>query len=301
MQRPDLSPATTNLLVKVSMAVLFVSITAGVAHAQADFDEFVCFGDSLTDNGILAVINDKPSALYGADPMEALFLKGASPGDTLSRFATAGSPSSSLDNQIGFYEFLVGLGTQGEATLISLQSGANDLLDNVALLANNAPRASTAADAVIDTIANNLKDAFLRLRGSAAPGAEFIVWTLPDLSLTPRFFGTLTGTQIANLRGHIERVNRRIRRAESRARVAVLDLESLLAGIVSAPPTLRGVTLLPPPAFCDFHHLFADDIHPTAVSNALLANATADAAEMNFGGTIGRYLEDELADLAQIP
>jgi len=290
--------AATRLLVLAPLAVALLAVPT--AAQPADFGSFVTFGDSLTHNDILGIVNDKDQALYDADPMEALFVKGASAGDDLSNFARAGSTSNGLADQIDLYEFLVGIQNVEPATLVSLESGANDLLDNLPLLVNNAPGTNPNADAVITNIRANLVDAFRRMRQNV-PGVRFIVWTLPDLSQIPRFFGALTPQQIENLRGHIERINGKIRRASGRPSVAILDADTLLRELVAVPPVLRGQALVPPPAFCDFDHLFADDIHPTGVSNAILANAAVERINEKWIDDIPPYTEDELADLARIP
>lgn len=284
----------------LALAALVFAAGARTASAQADFSAFVTFGDSLTHNEILATINDKPTALYGADPMEAVFDKGAVGGDDLGRYAIAGSESGDIGGQIGFYEFLVNISAQDPATLVSIQGGANDMLNNFAILSSNAPGQSAQADAVMDAILDNLKDAFVRMRGNV-PGVRFIVWTIPDLTLTPRYVNQLTPTQIANVRAHLERINRKIRRGANRPKVVVLDTDALIAEVVVTPPVLRGQTLDVPPAMCEFDDLFADEIHPTAVSNAMIANETSMGINAKWGDTIPLYTEDELADLAQIP
>lgn len=299
MARSSILRVRRNVLT-LALAALVFAAGARTAAAQADFSAFVTFGDSLTHNEILASINDKPVALYGADPMEAVFDKGAVGGDDLGRYAIAGSESGDLSGQIGFYEFFVGISSQDPATLVSIEAGANDMLNNFALLSTNPPGQNAQADAVMDSILDNLKDAFLRMR-SNVPGVRFIVWTIPDLTLTPRYFGQVTQNQIDNIRAHLERVNRKIRRGANRPKVVVLDTDALIAQFVAAPPVLRGQPLDPPPAFCEFDDLFADDIHPTAVSNAILANETSLGINAKWGGTIPLYTEDELADLAQIP
>jgi len=287
-------------LTRIALVLPVLALAAGIASAQVDFGSFVNFGDSLTHNDILGTVYGTPQALYGADPMEAVFLKAQSPGDDLYRFAVAGSQSGDVLDQISWYSFLVGLGLQEQATLISLEAGANDILDNFALLAANAPGESAAADAVIDAIIDNLRDAFLQLRGSH-PGARFIVWTIPDITVTPRYLGLITEQEQANIRAHVFRVNRPIRRGVNRSRVSILDVETALLELIANPPVLRGQPLVPPPAHGDFDDIFADEIHPTGVTNALAANVEIAALNLKWNDTIPTYTEDELADIAQIP
>lgn len=286
--------------IAIAIAIGIAWLLPGGAFAQADFTDFVCFGDSLTHNDPLPALEGKPAALYSADPMEAVFDKGGAGGDILTRYAIAGSQSGDIADQIGFYEFFVGIGLQEDATLVSLEAGANDMLDSFALLATHAPGSSAAADAIITSILQNLKDAFIRMRQNV-PGVRFIVWTVPDLTLTPRYFGQLTQTQIDNVRAHLDRINRKIRRGENRPSIVVLDVDELLSSIIDDPPVLRGRPLVPPPAMGAFDNLFADEIHPTAVSNAMIANETVMRINAKWNDSIPLYAEDELADLAQIP
>jgi lysophospholipase L1-like esterase len=280
--------------------VLLVAFVSSVASAQANFDSFVTFGDSLTHNDVLGTVYGTPQALYGADPMEAVFLKAAFPGDDLYRFAVAGSLSDDVSGQIDLYEFLVAIGFQERATLISLEAGSNDVLDHFALLAASAPGQNPTADAVIDGIIANLRADFLRLRRSH-PGVLFLVWTLPDVTLAPRYFGLLTPTEEQNVRAHLFRVNRLIRKGNNKPRFVVLDAETALGEIIATPPILRGQPLVPPPAHGEFGDIFADEVHPTSVTNALAANETVLGINDKWGNAIPLYTEDELADLAQFP
>ena len=279
--------------------VLIFVLGASSAFAQANFASMVTFGDSLTHNDILGIVYGNPQDMYGKDAMEAVFSKGASGGDKLTNFAVAGSQSSQVALQIDLYDFFRLTGLQKKATLISLEIGGNDILSNTDLLAVSPPGLNLSADAVIDRLIENVRKDLLRLRRSHQ-SAQFIIWTVPDVTLTPRLYD-LTPWKISNLREHIERANRLIRNLRQYPFVVVLDLYRLMPVIIEDPPVLFGQQLVAPPNYGDYDHLFADEIHPTAVSNALLANIMIQIINLKWEDVIPFYTEEELADLAKIP
>ena len=273
---------------------------ASPALGQADFTNMVTFGDSLTHNDFLGWVYGNPQDMYGRDAMESVFNKGASRGDRLTNYAVAGSESSHVKIQIDLYVFFKLIGLQEEATLIGFEIGGNDILNNIDLLANAGPGEDPAADAVIGTLIANMRKDLLRLYYSH-PGAQFIVWTIPDVTLTPRLWYDLTEADVANVQAHIERVNISIRSLRQIPSFIVFDLYTLMPLVVHSPPSLFGNQLVSPPDYGDYDHLFADEIHPTATSNALMANIMIMQINMKWGGTISLYSEEELADLAHIP
>ena len=99
----------------------------------------------------------------------------------------------------------------------------------------------------------------------------------------------------------VGRVNDRIRSLDKYSFVVVLDLYALSQAMVDNPPVIFGHELVGPPAYGGFDHLFADTIHPTAVGNALIANAIIARINAKWGDDIPLYTEEELADLAHIP
>jgi len=95
----------------------FILLFAPAALGQADFEDVVCFGDSLTHNDLLWIAYGTPPDLYEADPMEAVFNKGAESGDQLASYAVAGSESSDVSYQVDLYLFFRLIGAQDAASL----------------------------------------------------------------------------------------------------------------------------------------------------------------------------------------
>ncbi len=284
----------------ILLSWLLILFLTPSAMCQVDLSEVVTFGDSLTHNDLLWLVYGNPQDLYGKDPMEAAWSKGALSGDTLTNYAVGGSESSDLMTQIDLFLFLELLGAQDEATLFNVEIGGNDVLNNINLLAAYAPGQNSSADAVIDEIVNNMKDGLLLLR-STHWDARFVVWTLPDVTVTPDQWNLLNPTQIANVRAHLQRANNKIRWLDTLSFAVVLDTYALLQAAVASPPVLFGRQLVGPPANGDYDHIFADAIHPTAVVNAFFANFIIYKMNTNWNDDIPRYSNEELADLAHIP
>ncbi len=289
-------------MIRTAIAVcLLLACTSPAAFCQADFDETVCFGDSLTHNDILWLVYGNPPDLYQADPMEAAYDKGAGSGDNLGSYAIAGSESDDVLIQIDLYLFLNLIFLQPDASLFNFEIGGNDILNNDGLLAANPPGVDPAADAVINNLLDNF-EASLRALYASNPRAQFVVWTIPDVVLTPDLFGVYSQTQEENLRAHVERVNRAIRWLGQRYPfIVVLDLYAELQDMAANPPVLFGHQLVGPPSYGDYDHIFADYIHPTAVSNAMIANGIIDGINSKWNDDIPFYTDEELADLAHIP
>jgi len=288
---------------KRSLSIFWIVLVlfATRAAAQADFTDTVTFGNSLTHNDLLWIVYGTSRDLYGADPMEAAFDKGAVAGDELTNYAIAGSESGDVSIQIDLYEFLRLLNLQDRATLFGFEIGGNDVLNHLGLLAASPPGVDPAADAVIDAIIDNMRTDLSRLRATH-PAAQFVVWLIPDVTVTPDLWGTLTPDEVDNVRAHIDRVNRLVRQAGDRLDfVVALDVYTTIQDVVWNPPILFGHPLVPPPARGAYDDLFADVIHPTAVSNAMIANELILDINAAWNDDIPLYTDEELATLAHIP
>ncbi|MFG0329339.1 MAG: SGNH/GDSL hydrolase family protein [Phycisphaerales bacterium] len=290
-------------LARCARAFVFVLVASLIAHGPARADvnlyEVVCFGDSLTDNqSILPIYSGLPSTLYGHDPMELLWEKNRGSRSELSNYAVAGFTSDLVDLQVELYEFNTFFWYQPHATLFQLEMGGNDVLNNDFLLANHAVGVNGAADAVIDTIIRNFDDYIQDLREDARRDAKAVLWTIPHIGVTPRYFNQFTATQLANLEAHIERANNYIRSYGRFGNVVVLDLFEIVVEWANEPPVVNGLELGAPPNHGETTDLFADEIHPTAVSNGLIANELIALMNDKWDANFDFYSELELYDFA---
>lgn len=282
------------------LALFLPLVLAAPLAAQADLGASVSFGDSLTHNDLLHLLSGLPRDMYGDDPFEAAFRKAAGPGDGLSSYAVGGSESQHLRTQIDLYDLMVLLGVEAPATLFNIEIGGNDFLNNRALLASAPPGVDPAADDVIDRLLVRL-ERDVRHLARKYRNADFVLWTIPDIVLTPDHWIEFDPVQTANLRAHLARANQAILSADRHPRIAVYDCKLVFDGLVAAPPVLFGHALIGPPALGGYDHLFADGIHPTAVHNAFQANSILQELVSEWGGQYPLYSERELADLAHIP
>lgn len=272
---------------------------SSLAQAQANFDQMVTFGDSLTHNDLLWLVYGSSPDLYGNDPNQAVFNKARLSGDDLDSYAIAGSESDDVVVQIDLYDFSRLIGLQDRATMLGFEIGGNDFLNNDSLLASAAPGENAQADAVVDNLLGNLRSDLIGLSANH-PNVQLIIWTVPDIVITPENWGRFSPTGEANIRAHLERVNRQIRRLDRFSNVVVFDLYAHQQDLLANPPVLFDVQLNLPPAYGDFDDLFADTIHPTAVANALMANEMISQINDKWNENIPLYTDEELADLARI-
>lgn len=283
----------------ITVAASVCVLGAAAASADVNLQHVATFGDSLTDNqGLLPRYTGLPATLYGHDPMQLVWDKNHQPGDDLSNYAVAGFTSGNVGTEISLYKFNVLFGFDSNATLFQLEMGGNDLLNNDALLYNNAPGTNQQADGVINTLIRNWRTNARSLANGARSDAKAVLWTIPDISLTPRYWQQLNQQQQANLRAHTQRANTFIRSLGHLNNVVVLDIWSILAQYVNDPPQIGNITLVGPPAHGESIDIFADEIHPTAVSNALIANEIINQMNLKWSAGFELYSESELIDFA---
>ncbi len=277
----------------------FSLLLPSVSFGDVNLREVVCFGDSLTDNqSILPIYKGNPSELYGHDPMELVFDKNRQGGNELSNYAVAGFTSDLVDLEVELYEFNTFFWYQPDATLFQIEMGGNDIMNSDMLLANNAPGESYQADKVINNIINNWKNYLVDLEEDARSDAKAVFWTVPDITMTPEYYGQLTTEQEDNIRQHTERANDFVRSFDHLDSVIVLDLYELITDYVINPPTIGDITLDGPPTYGESDDLFADSIHPTAVSNGLIANELIALMNDKWDAGFEYYSESELLDFA---
>jgi len=269
------------------------------ASAQVNFKQSVAFGDSLTHNDILGYVYKTPREWYGEDPFEAVFRRGARRGDVLMSYAIAGSDSQDLYLQLFLFYHARKSGRQRRPTLINFEVGANDVFGHERLLATHPPGASAAADAVVDGVLDRTYQALLWLWMSNRQ-SQFIVWTVPDVTVSPGLVVAYSEGERANIRGHIRRINAYIQRLEEVPQFAVADIFARSRELVTAPPVIQGHALPTPPAHGGAGHLYADPTHPSAVGNRFIANTIIQGLNRRWGAGIPGYSEAEVAALAGI-
>lgn len=281
----------------IVLAICAVSIlAAGQAFCQVDFSETVTFGDSLTCNEPLWLKYGGEEEDYGPDPMESVFIKGANPGDNLQSYAVAGSMATHLRAQVLAYLAAKVARVQDRGTFFSIQIGGNDIAENIDLLASTPPRKKRAADVVINRIAMRIGDAHKLLKRTH-PRAQFIIWMVPDVTLTPKYLGRFDETQLANIRAHIRRANLAILNLQDRRTVVFNHFLWMNQTVVNLP-TVGGQVAIGPPMYGFSGCLFADHLHPSAMSNALQANAMIGQINAAFRDTIPLYTDAEIAQRA---
>jgi phospholipase/lecithinase/hemolysin len=273
---------------------------APVASGVVDLGDIVTFGDSLTDNDLLTFYSGSPQDMYGRDPMHAVFYKASRSGTQLWKYAVAGSESDELEVQVGAYESARLFGLQDKATLFSMEIGGNDILNNIDQLAAYPPGARSSVDGIVGNIISNIRRSWHVLKASH-PYARFVLWTVPDVTLTPSQWSELSEVGAANVHAHIQRANRYIRSLSSYPSVVVLDLYKIMRRFIADTPEYFGYQLIPPPGYGTYDSLFADQIHPTAVSNAVIANEIIYLMNTKWEDSIPFYTKRQLAKLAHIP
>lgn len=280
-------------------SVLFITLfsTTIPALAHVNTKRSVSFGDSLTDNDLLFLLFPNDPAVYGADPFEAAFNKAAIGNDELTNYAILGSTSANVLEQVKAYGEMRRQRLVKSSTFASVQAGGNDMIDNLLAFASAPPGANAEVDFLALRIKVNIIESVVRLLWRDRR-ADVVVWTVPDITQIPAVLAAgLPAPALANVRAHIESINDCIRALNWSRRVAVLDAYAIMRDAVANPPTFFGMTLVGPPAFGSFDNIFADPIHPTAVSNAILANGIITAVNKKFHDNIPQYNNAELGAL----
>jgi outer membrane lipase/esterase len=262
------------------------------AGAQADgYQQVVSFGDSLSDNGNVALLSGSPvitrfttnPGTVAVENIAKYFNLSLTPslqGGTDYAFggarAAIANPTPATSTQIGQYLAANG-GKANPNALYTLWIGANDLL---AATANPA-----TAQVVVATAATNEVGQIKALQ--AAGAKTIVVFNLPDVGKTPAAMSQGAAasagiTQLAQLyngilSGGLSSANRGI---------VPIDTYSLLNEVIASPGTY-GFTNVTTPACTTASsitcspatlrdpnaaatYLFADGIHPTTAAHALL-------------------------------
>ena len=260
-----------------------------------DFSSFVTIGDRYTDNDW-----GRPRSMYGADPFEALFDKASVSSDVLSNFAEGGTTTDDLPRMIDDYRDAVDNGSIQQATMFGIEIGTNDMFNIIHQIKNVVAGQDPSVDALVNGILNKLKISTKYLLDTH-PQALIILWNLETARCWPAF-PNITNAQWNNIDTHYQRVNQLIAQAPRySSRILVLNMYQVFGRLCTQPTILRGVELKRPPQWDGWDYVCADPFHPTAVSNAIIANQMIRDINSATGTSIPLYTENELADLARIP
>jgi phospholipase/lecithinase/hemolysin len=302
----------------VFVACLGVLMLPERAAAQA-FNDIVVFGTSLSDSGNALALRGEASTPpdYSLDPLlvpSAPYARGGhhfSNGATwIEQFARplglAGSVRPAFGGSSGATNFAVGAarayddginfnltrqvnafleqsgGVVSPTALIVIEMGSNDVRDAFVVFAgggNGAP----ILQAAVTSIAGNIQRLY------AAGARQFLVWTVPNVALTPaiRSMGPAAGALAMQL---TQLLNAGLAQALAQLSVlpgvtfARLDAYQLLVAI-NLNPSAFGLTNVTqacvrpnvPPFRCDQpdEYLFWDGIHPSRAGHAIFAQFAA--------------------------
>jgi outer membrane lipase/esterase len=198
-------------------------------------------------------------------------------GATVVPYGGPGSPPSAVEQLTSFRSTHGGAaGTFDPTALYFIGVGGNDLRG----ILTGAPGASPAG------IVGGLTSMVLSLRSW---GAERVVlWTLPDLTLSPSFLaalglGLITPDQRTAFLALTDGLNDFIKSLDAIPGVDVFDLAGLLRDIVGDPAAYGLVDVTSPCGFagvygptggaCAGAFLFWDGVHPTSGGHAILARS----------------------------
>jgi phospholipase/lecithinase/hemolysin len=313
-----ISQSFTQKLIVAGMLALLAA--PGTAAAQSAFSGIVVFGTSLSDSGNAFALNGAagtphdfmmnplliPSAPYAKGGHH--FSNGATWIEQYARIVgLAGSVRPALASSGSATNFAVGAarayndginfnltrqvdtflersgGIAAPDALYVIEMGSNDVRDAFQLYATGGNGGPIVAQA-LGSIAANIQRLYL------AGARSFLVWTVPNVALTPAIrslppaaqglMSALTQAFNANLAGVLGQLSSGLPGVS----FTRLDAYQLLGVIVADPATyhLTSVTTacLTPneaPFSCDQpdEYLFWDGIHPTRAAHALLAHLAA--------------------------
>lgn len=240
-----------------ALVLCFVFISSMSAFA---FTSIVAYGDSLTDNGNLGKLTDGDvwvdtlANALGAELFNKAHL-GATTGDDS---PATGSTIFGLQWQIQTYQPYLSQALDMDDTLFTVWAGANDFF-----------QARTVPDATA-----NMAIAMQTLIDSGAK--DILVPNLPDLGLTPGFYGDVQGAGTAAMAsawstGFNATLEAQITAFELEhgdVNLYALDIEGLFADLIDIDA--QGNITNPD----EWQALFMPDgIHPTHISHAAVADA----------------------------
>ena len=262
---------TRRTVFSVLTAVLFLSFSLS---AFADpYSAIFVYGDSLSDNGNLYGVSGIPPAPYyngrfsnGPVAVEQL---AAQLGAPLHDFAWGGATTGIGNSGDGGSQTSLGaFGLPGMLSELAAYPVPPALVSTSLFIvwggANDFEAGGSVANAITD-----INVIVASLLGSGA--THILVPGLPDLGLTPEFYGDATATAFS------QQFNQGLQ-STLPAGVVYSDLYGLLNS-VTQNPAAYGLTDVTTPCFngtsvCSNpdQHLFWDDIHPTTAADAIIAS-----------------------------
>jgi phospholipase/lecithinase/hemolysin len=262
---------TRRTLLSLFVAVFLVSFSYS---ASADpYSAIFVYGDSLSDNGNLFSISGLPPAPYyngrfsnGPVAVEQL---AAQLGAPLHDFAWGGATTGIGNSGDGGTQTSLGtFGLPGMLTELAAYPVPPALVPNSLFVVWGGANDFEAGGSVTNAIADiNTIVAYLQASGAT----HILVPGLPDLGLTPEFYGDAAATAFS------QQFNQGLQ-STLPAGVVYSDLYGLLNSVTQNPgaygltdvttPCFSGLTVCSDPG----QHLFWDDIHPTTAADAIIAS-----------------------------
>lgn len=283
----------------------FGAVGAIASPLTDKYSSFFVFGDSLSDNGNLFRAIGLPPDPYldgrfsdGPVWNEGILQDFTAAGEVSANFAFGGAtavangdPVPDLSLQLGSFGASVPKAALGDRPLASLWFGANDILDAIEDFANGLKVDSevlAAAAAAADAVGAGVRA--LDLSGIT----DFAVWNLPDIGLTPRYqlfepgSATLASEASKAFNAQLDIVLAGLK--DDGLQVTKIDTAGLFAEVLADPGAFDLKNLTTPCALlggvpCD-DFLYFDDIHPTTVAHAVLADTFVAAVPLPASGVL---------------
>ncbi len=287
--------------------VLAVALTMVHGQAAAQFNQFVFFGDSLTDAGSFKPILPPGTGLFTTNPgpvwaqvLASRYGSSASPANqggndyavggarvTLLPGYPATPPTSTAPPVSTQVQTYLAAGSVNSKALYSVWGGANDLFTQINLLSTGAIN-SAQAQAALTTAGGQLAQQVGIL---SAAGARYImVFNLPDIGKTPAFANNSQAAAASALAGlynssmsagldalhiNIIRLNMFGLFGEVVANPAAFGLTNVtgVACTTSSSLLCTSATLVSPNA--PQTYAFADPVHPTTAGHQIISDYAA--------------------------
>lgn len=278
-----------------------LAFLAGAGQAQS-FDRLVVFGDSLSDNGNLAIATGNalpgyPSQRFSNGPVWAEYLAGPlakffplGPVNNAANvdFAFGGARADALlanppglPQQIGAYAMRGG--RFGANNLASVWAGANDIFQAIPFAAANPATAQAAMGVASTTAAGAAVNATAQVAGLGA--RQILVMNLPDIGAAPAFnagpAAPLASYSVSTFNTALASGLSTFAAAQPGVNVVSVDIAGLFGAALANPgafgfsnvtqacvavASCAGATTAQQNAY-----LFWDGVHPTTAGHALIA------------------------------